>query len=458
VSAVTPAECVIVGGGVAGLTAAQTVARYGIRPVLIDENRDLDGPHSTLPSGFAPVGGASRDHPRLADVRALGVDIRLGAVAWGVFDQRTVAFTAGERTERVDARHLILAAGAFDRPVPFPGWTLPGVVTAGGALNLMIRHRVLPGRRALLVGSGPILPAVAYHLLRGGAHVAGIYEAARAPRRWRHSPRLLPHLDFVQEQRRYRRAIKAARVPFLPGHVIRRAVGTREVTGAVVSRCDRQWSPVGGTELHYDVDTVIVGYGSVASLELARLAGCEIRYEPSLDRYVPVRNRELESTVPNIFIAGGGTGPSVARAEGHLAALAVANRLGRLAGNEYSREASRARGRLRHLDALRRLIDEFYGFGLGLYALAEGETTLCRCEEVSVTDAVAAVRDGAVHVDEVRAWSRAGMGRCQGRMCGTALAHLIARTTGTSVASAGVFTPRPPIKPVSLGALAHVEH
>jgi NADPH-dependent 2,4-dienoyl-CoA reductase/sulfur reductase-like enzyme len=453
---VTTAECVIVGAGVAGLAAARTAARYGVRPVLIEENLDSDGPHQALPSEFARIGGAPPDPPRLAEVRALGVDVRVGAVAWGVFDRRIVAFTAGERTERVDAQHLILATGAFDRPVPFPGWTLPGVVTAGGALHLMIRHRVLPGRRALLVGSGPILPAIAYHLLRGGAHVAGIYEAARAPRRWRHTPRLLPHLDFVQEQRRYRREIKAARVPFLTGHVIRRAVGGREVTGAVVSRCDQQWTPVGGTELHYDVDTVIVGYGYVASHELARLAGCEIRYEPRLDRHVPIRNRELESTVPNIFIAAG-AGASVALAEGHLAALGVVNRLGRLAGSEYSREASRARGRLRHLEALRRLIDAIYGFGPGLYALADGETTLCRCEEVSVRDAVAAVRDGAVHVDEVRAWRRVGMGRCQGRMCGTALAHLIARNTGSSVANAGVFTPRPPIKPVSLGALAHVE-
>ena len=135
--------------------------------------------------------------------------------------------------------------------------------------------------------------------------------------------------------------------------------------------------------------------------------------------------------------------------------LAVANRLGRLLGRDYSREANRARGRLLHLAGFRRVMDDLYRFGPGLSALADEQTTLCRCEEVTVGEALAVVRDGCGHVNEVKAWTRVGMGRCQGRMCGPALASLIARATGKSVADAGVFTPRPPAKPVSLAALAH---
>jgi len=454
---VTAAECVIVGAGPAGLAAARTAARYGVRVVLVDESPDPDGPWQRRVADRTPTDiTAHDDHPLVADVRALGVTVRLDTAAWGIFDQRTVALNAGGRTERVGAENLILAVGAYDRPVPFPGWTLPGVISARAALDLMTRYQIVPGRRALLVGSGPMLVTIAHHLLRGGAHVAGIYEAARPRQRWRYAHRLLPHLDVVQWERRCRREIKAARIPFLTGHVIRRAVGSREVTGAVVSRCDGQWRPVGGTELHYDVDSVIVGYGSIASLELARLAGCEVRYEPALDRHVPVRNRELETTIEGIFIAGGGAGSALALTEGHLAALAVANRLGRLSSRDYSREASRARGRLHHLAGLRDAVDQMYGFGPGLYALAEAETTLCRCEDVTVREIATAVRNGANHVDEVKARTRIGMGRCQGRMCGTALAHVIARNTGTSVADAGVFTPRPPVTPVLLSALAHM--
>jgi NADPH-dependent 2,4-dienoyl-CoA reductase/sulfur reductase-like enzyme len=433
--------------------------------VLIDENPELGGqyyrqmPASFRPADPAKLGKEAIEGRRLIDeVRAAGVELRLGSVAWGIFDQRVVAFTTGEETDRITADTLILAPGAYDRPVPFPGWTIPGVITAGGAQNLMKGYGVLPGRRVLIAGSGPLLLVVAHYLLRGGAHVAAICEAAALRHLWRYAPRMLAHLNFVQQGHRYWQEIRSAGVPYLRGHLIRRAVGGREVTGAVVSRCDRDWNPAGGTELHFDVDAVIVGYGFVSSLELGRLAGCEHRYDPGLGGYVPIRSRSMESTVPGVFIVGDGAGvagSAVALEEGHMAGLAVANRLGRLLGRDYSRLASRARGRLVHLGSFRRVMDELYRFGPGLYTLADEQTTLCRCEEVPVAEALEAVRDGAGHVNEVKAWTRIGMGRCQGRMCGPALACLIARATGKTIADSGVFTQRPPAKPVSLAALAH---
>jgi hypothetical protein len=144
----------------------------------------------------------------------------------------------------------------------------------------------------------------------------------------------------------------------------------------------------------------------------------------------------------------------VALEEGRLAGLVVANRRDRLLGRDYSRQATRARGRLLHLAGFRNIMDELYRFRPGLYGLADEQTTLCRCEEVTVGEALEAVCDGASHANEVKAWTRAGMGRCQGRMCGPALAYLIARAAGISATDAGVFTPRPPVKPVPLAALA----
>jgi NADPH-dependent 2,4-dienoyl-CoA reductase/sulfur reductase-like enzyme len=459
------ADCVVVGGGPAGLAAARTAARCGVRVVLIDENAELGGQYyRQMPAAFRPAGGAalgkeSVEGRRLIDeVRGLGVELRLGAIAWGIFDQRTVAVATQDATELIAAQALVLAPGAYDRPVPFPGWTLPGVLTAGGAQNLMKGYGVLPGRRVLVAGSGPLLLAVAHYLLRGGARVAAICEASAMRRLWRYAHRMLPHLDFVQQGYRYQREIRDAGVPFLTGHVIRRALGSAEVTGAVVSRCDEQWAPISGTEQSLDVDAVVVGYGFVSSLELSRLAGCEHRWEADVGGWVPVRSRDMESTVPGVFVAGDGAGvagSAVALAEGHMAGLAAAGRLGRLGGREYARAASRARGRLLHLAGFRRIMDELYRFGPGLYTLADGETTLCRCEEIKAAEALEAVRDGATHVNEVKAWTRVGMGRCQGRMCGPALSHLIAGATGRPVTDAGVFTPRPPAKPVPLAALAH---
>ena len=413
-------ECAIVGGGFAGLAAARTAARQGVRVLLIDDNRELGGPDfRAVPGPPRPWPGEAilrdwRDGQEMIDaVVTLGVEIRCGAVAWDVSDQPTVAFATAERSERVVPRVLVLAPGSHDRPVPFRGWTLPGVMTARGAIGLMDGHGLLPGRRVLVAGSGPALLELARALLRRGVEVAAVCEAAAMPGLWRVSHRLLAHLDFVQREHHHRRVLRAAGVPLLREHVIRAALGRDEVAAAVVSRCDGQWRPVPGTEQTFDVDTVISAYGAIPSLELSRLAGCEHRYAAESGSYLPVRTRDLETTVPNVFAVGDGARPAdsrVAVMEGYLAGLVVAHRLGRLSGREYSREASRARGQLLHETGLRRVIDQLYRFGPGVYDIADDATTLCRCEEVSRGEALAAVREGADHVDEVRARSASAWG------------------------------------------------
>ena len=442
-------ECVVVGGGPAGLAAARTAARHGVRVLLVDEGLGLGGRSRGRPG--AP--GA----PLLDDVWALGVEVRLETAVWGIFDQRVVALATAEASDRVAADAIVLAPGAYDRPVPFPGWTLPGVITAGGALELMRSHGVLPGRRVLVAGSGSMLLTVAQDLLRGGAAVVAVCEAAPMRRLWRVAPRMLAHLDVVQQTYRRWREIRDAGVPILTGRVIRRALGSAEVAGAVVAPCDEQWWPRVGEEERFDVDALVVGYGLLPSIELSRVAGCEHRWEADVGGYVPVRNRDMESSVPGVYVVGDGArvaGAAAAEAEGHVAGLAVAHRLGRLEGRDHLREASRARGRLLHLSGVRRVMGDMYGFGAGLYALADDRTVLCRCEEVTVGETLHAVREGAAHVDEVKAWTRVGMGRCQGRMCGPALAHLIAGATRKSVTEVGALMPRAPVRPVLMGALA----
>ncbi len=458
------AECVVVGGGPAGLASARTAARHGVRVTLVDDNAELGGQYyRQLPAAFPgtaearPVREQAEGRRLMDEVRSLGVEVMAGSVAWGIFDQRTVAVATQDETRRIVADTVVLAPGAYDRPVPFPGWTLPGVLTAGGAQNLMKGYRVLPGRRVLVVGSGPLLLVVAHYLLQGGARVVALCEASPMRNLWRYAHRLLPHLNFVQQGRRYRQELIEARVPILTGHVILRATGTTEVTGAAVARCDADWSPIPGSELMLEADAVVVGYGLVSSLELSRLAGCEHRWDQAQGGWVPVRDRDMQSTVPGLFIVGDGAGvagAAVALEEGHLAGLGVAQRLGRLVGRDHSAEANRARGRLLHLQGFRRVMDEIFRFGPGIYSLADEQTTLCRCEEVTVGEALVAMREGGRHVNEVKAWTRVGMGRCQGRMCGPALAHLVARETGRPVTESGVFTPRPPAKPVTLAALA----
>lgn len=458
----TAADLVIVGGGPAGLAAAVAAAEAGVRAVVVDENGDLGGQYFRQPPpAFRLAAAASPEHAegrRLIErVRALGVEVRLRTAVWGVFDQRTLGLAHGATVERVTARAVVFATGAYDRPVPFPGWTLPGVMTAGGAQNLMKGYGVLPGRRVLIAGSGPLLLVVAHYLLAGGARVVALSEAASLRALWRHGPRMLPHLGFVRQGWGYWRELRSAGVPVLSGHVIRRATGTAALTAATVSACDESWTPLPGRERTFDVDALVVGYGFVPATELPRLAGCEYRYVADVGGWVPVLDAELQSTVPGIFVAGesaGVAGAAVALVEGRLAGLAAARHLGALDAVRFRPLAAPVQARRRRLAGFRVVMDEIYRPGPGLATLADDETIVCRCEELRAAEIRRAIADGAHLVNDVKIATRAGMGRCQGRMCAAGIAALVSRATGAPPEALGTFTARVPVKPVSVAALA----
>ncbi len=223
----------------------------------------------------------------------------------------------------------MLATGAYDRPAAMPGWTLPGVVTAGGVTALVKAQRVLPGRRVLLAGTGPLLLAAATALVHGGARVVGIAEAA--PRRALLG--LLRRPGVVSQTLEVMRALWRTPVWTRTGLV--RIEGAEGVERAVLARLDRDWRPVTGTERTVDVDTVVLGYGLVPSPELADLAGCAIVHDASRGGWVPVADPErlMATSAPGVFVAGDGAGvggADVAEQQGRLAGLGAALHVGRL--------------------------------------------------------------------------------------------------------------------------------
>ncbi|MBI1734604.1 MAG: FAD-dependent oxidoreductase [Candidatus Rokubacteria bacterium] len=485
-------DVAVIGGGPAGLAAAAAAAEAGARVTLVDENAQLGGQYwRQPPPEFGPTtphGDGAQGRALIDRVRALGVDLRLGTAVWGLFDEagglegpqtptrsepprrsragprdrcrhrdgRTLALARGDEVERLQATAIVFATGAHDRPVPFPGWTLPGVMTAGGAQNLMKGYGVLPGRRVLIAGTGPLLLVVAHSLLAGGANVVAVAEAASMRGAWRWGPRLFRHPGLLRQGLGYLAGLRRAGVPLLRGHVIRRALGESEVTGATVSACDETWTPRPGTERRFDVDAVVVGYGFVPS-DMARLAGCEYRWAPDIGGWVPVLRAAQSTTVPGVFVAGeaaGVAGAVVALEEGRLAGLASARHVGCLDGARFRALAAPVERRLRRLASFRRVMDEVYRAGPGLVALAEPDTIVCRCEELRAATVQTAIDDGARVVNEVKTYTRAGMGRCQGRLCGATVAAMIARSTGDSPAAAGTYTARMPVRPISLAALA----
>jgi NADPH-dependent 2,4-dienoyl-CoA reductase/sulfur reductase-like enzyme len=455
-------EVLVVGAGPAGLAAAIEAARAGARVVVVDENPRPGGQiYRQLPSAF--VVEDPRSSPEHADARALlaeaersTIEFRGGTLVWGAFEPHIVEVMANGRCARIHADVLIVAAGAYDRPVPIPGWTLPGVLTVGGAQTLLKSQRMLPGRRILLAGTGPLLLVVAAQLAKAGAGIVAVVDSVPASALLPHAWSLLMAWRMFAEGLAYRTTVLRAGVRWLAPYVLTRVEGADQVERAVVARADHDWTPIAGTERSFAVDTVCIGYGLLPSVELLRLMGCRMRHDATADVWLPERTPDGETSIAGVFAVGDGArvaGVKVALEEGRIAGLSAARLLGKLPANVAERGKQAARGRLDRLRAFSAAMTDVYRPRPGLFDLATADTFICRCEEVTRAEIEAALHDGATTPAQVKAWTRSGMGSCQARMCGAPTFRLVANALGATAGDVSPYTPRPPLKPVSVAAL-----
>jgi thioredoxin reductase/bacterioferritin-associated ferredoxin len=459
-------ELLVIGAGPAGLAAAIEARRYGLDTLVVDERHSLGGQiYKQCPwAGPEDERKLGADYRRgqalIAEATGCGAEVRMNTVAYGIWGDRVGLFEPSFGGSLIQARRIVLAPGAYDRPVAFPGWTLPGVISAGGAHSLAKVHQVLPGDRILMVGSGPLMLAFAAELTRLGARLVAAVEAAPRPHLMevaRFTIAARSSLDQVGKGLGYFATLLRARVPLIYEHVITAAEGGSEVQRAVIARCDPQWRPISGSERSFDVDTVCVGYGLVPSNELALLAGCEVVYDERRGGYVPVRHDSVRTTVPEILAVGDGAGiagSAVATKEGEIAGLLCALDLERVGVHEGQRTASLLKARLRSLLRFQVALGQLYPLGAGIYDLATQDTVVCRCEEITAGEIQACVSARPTDLDAVKALTRAGMGRCQGRNCWRQVATLLARSLNRQISDIPPFTARPPVKPVPIGLVA----
>jgi len=412
-------DVAVVGAGPAGVAAACRAAESGARTVVLDE-------------GLAPGGQIHRHRPgsrtpeparawleRLARSAATLVS---GASVFDAFSEEGAFVVQAETSDgalRVRARRVVLATGARELFLPFPGWTLPGVVGAAAAQALWKSGASLAGRTAVVAGSGPLLLPVAASLAKAGARVAVVAEQAGLRAVARFAAGLAAAPGRLVEAARYRSAFSGA--PYRTGTWVAEARGDGRVESVVLSGRSRR------TEIACDL--AAIGYGLVPNTELARLLGCAVRRGA-----VAVDGRQRTS-VAGVFCAGepcGVAGADVAVAEGEIAGLAAAGASGDAEGRR--RAAARARGRrlaARMASAFRPRPE--------LAALARPDTIVCRCEDARLGAVTAC--GGA---REAKLSARAGMGACQGRVCGPALEFLFGWDSDTV---------RPPARPALLGRL-----
>lgn len=316
-------EIVVIGAGPAGLCAAIEAARAGAQVMLVDENSRPGGQlfkqihkffgsaeHMAGTRGYEIAGSLAR---QAADA---GVEFWPDTVAYGIFKEG-VGLVRGEQGYIVKAGKTIVAAGGSEDPVAFPGSTLPGVMTAGAAQTLVNVHRVLPGRRIVILGSGNVGLILAYQLLQAGADVAAVIERA----------------ERIGGYGVHAAKIRRAGVPILTGSTVVAAEGTESLERLHVASVAADGSVVPGSEQTIEADTLCLAVGMSPLTELLWQAGADFDYIAELGGFVPLHDSRMESTVPGLYVAGDVTGVEeapIAMEEGRLAGISAAEACGRL--------------------------------------------------------------------------------------------------------------------------------
>ncbi len=464
-------QLVIVGGGPAGMSAAVEAAKSGVHEcVLIDEAPALGGQiYRSMPAEWSPG-----DKPRAnvdfirgealrGEFEALAgrVEVMSNTAVLGVWNNGPgLQALCGhdDDCQLLEASKLIIAPGAYDRPVAFPGWTLPGVMTAGGVQSLVKTMGVRPGKRALIAGTGPLLLVVANQLAESGVEVVAVLEAGRRPGKMRAAAALRGHGSLMRDAWGYFAGLRRHRIPLLYNHVVFRADGTEAVASVEYGPVNTDdWTPDFDQASRVDVDLLVVGYGFVPNTQLTTLAGCQHRYDEALGGWVPVTDEHMCTSVPGVMAAGDGSGVAgalVAEQEGRVAGIVAAEQLGALTRAETVSRLKEPMKKLRSLTRPRHYLDELSRLRPGLAMLADEETLMCRCEEARRGDVDTAMAMGAQDLQAVKLATRLGMGPCQGRYCGPACALYMSGKLSCHPETCGRVNPQPPVKPVTMGALA----
>ncbi|WP_455918900.1 FAD-dependent oxidoreductase [Ensifer canadensis] len=447
---------VIVGAGPAGIRAAEQLVEAGIRPIVLDEGLRAGGQIYRRPmiddgrSYRNRYGSEARKAEQLhATFERLrpAIEYRPETLAWNVSGQER----GGHLDVMADGVHnqiafskLLLCTGATDRVLPFPGWTKPGVFTLGAAQTALKAQGCTVGDRLVFMGSGPLLYLVAWQYMKAGATVAAVLDTAPVRSKihlvslFARAPRIVALGLFYGAQLQ------------LSGVKIRYGVRPETVIGA--DRVEGIRFQASGCTKKLECDAIAYGFALRPETQLADLAGCRFRFEDRDRTWLPERDALGRTSRKDVYVSGDGSGiagADAAEIDGQLAALAVLNDVGKTVEGDRLRQLVAARARILRQ---REILENAFPFPRDWFETVPAKTTLCRCEEISIGEVRRAVEAGNIgEINRMKALSRVGMGRCQGRMCSAAATEVLRSIRNVEPQETGRLRAQAPVKPIPLG-------
>ncbi|MBN9886932.1 NAD(P)/FAD-dependent oxidoreductase [Salipiger abyssi] len=442
----------IVGAGPAGLAATRVLVQAGLRPIVLEE--------ATLPGGQGTRRLSPLSEPYRAALYGQGADAmarredtenailakcdyRPGTLVWACHDNQ-LELLGPDGFVGQPYTHLVIAVGATDRIMPVPGWTLPGVFTLGGSQVAVKRHASFIGRKVVFAGSSPLLYLAAAQYLRLGHRDLTVLDTTPMAAKLRAFPAMLRHAPrTAMEGLALMAELRRGGVAMLSGGTIRAIEGDGRVERL-------RYVTRKGRETVVAADAVAMGHGLRAETQLAELAGAEFRFDPDFRQWF-ARTDAMGRAGETLWLAGDSArigGAQAADAAGSLAAQSLLASLGR---QIPARLLRRGRRRLKAQLDFQRAMTGAFRWPAETVAELPDATPICRCERVTAGEirATLAAPVGPVEINRVKSITRCGMGRCQGRFCGPALAEIVASAAGETP---GRLRAQAPVRPIPLVA------
>lgn len=446
---------VVVGAGPAGIRAVEALVKGGLRPTLLDEAILPGGQiYRQQPSNFSRSSSklygsehkkADRLHQLMKEL-APHVNYFPGTMVWNAEDGKLDCVREG-KAESLAFSHLVVATGATDRVLPFEGWTLPGVYSLGASQIALKFQATAIGKRIVFVGTGPLLYLVAYQYVRAGVKVEAVLDTSSLRNHAAAIPGLLRMPSLFVKGLRYMAHLRARGVTLMTNVRPVRAEGDDRVAAVSVRDLGKE------KVVRIECDAIGYGLGLRSETQLASILGCEFAFNERDRAWLPVRSTSLRSSVKNVYLAGDGAGimgADAAELSGERAALALLEDVGQRVDRLRSSELESA---LSKISMYRETLERAFPFPHDIAQATDDSVVVCRCEEISAGAIRSAASDkSVVELNRLKALTRVGMGRCQGRMCGAAAAELLASHTGQTVQSVGRIRIQPPIKPIAFAA------
>ncbi|XXJ20787.1 NAD(P)/FAD-dependent oxidoreductase [Desulfovibrio caledoniensis] len=454
-------DLIIVGAGPGGLAAAVTADQLGLSALLVDEQPEPGGQiyrsiERSLPENAHVLGEDYFAGSRLVkDFRASGVTYLPNATVWNIENGFSVDILSANTLRRVRGSRILFSVGAVERPVPIPNWTLPGVMGAAAADILFKSSDMTPQGPVVLAGSGPLLLLAACHLVDNGVDVAAMVETAGMGDYLKAVPFLpgaLRRSDYLLKGLRMRLKLKRARVPLYLGCRDLAVIGNGQAEGLRFT-CR-------GRKREVAAATVLLHEGVVPNLRLTQLLNCEHEWYAPQRYWRPLLDQWGRTSVPGVSVAGdsgGIDGGKAAAIAGHLAAINTACDLEVITDSERNRLAQPHLKDMRRERLIRPFLDHVFPPSRQALVPPDDSTVVCRCEELTAGRIRESVAQGARHPAQIKGQTRAGMGPCQGRMCASTIAEIIADSGSLDIATIGLSRVRSPLQPLTIEQLANLE-